>query len=355
MSPGDDRTVAGSRVAKQVQQKERESVMSTEAMNASPKKVPLLKRFFVQSYSSAVSATILLVLVFSIFTDSFLSNYNLFNLSRTVASYGFIAAAQMMVVVIGGMNVSVGSVGALCTVICGLLMQEAHMPSILVVPITVIAGMACGWVNGQLITRLKLAPFVITLAMSFIYDGIATGVSHGYPYNVNADFTELGRGRFLGTSQLFALFILLVLVLVVVFRYTLFGRNVLAVGGNEAAARLSGIRADRVTVLCNMLSCGLAAVAAMLWTSRTGSASPTTGADWMLYSVAVCAIGGISLNGGNFTAIGFVCGALILTMVRNGLTMLNVDIYFEKAFLGAIILFAVSMEAIRSRVARRMV
>ena len=93
----------------------------------------------------------------------------------------------------------------------------------------------------------------------------------------------------------------------------------------------------------------------MLWTSRTGSASPTTGADWMLYSFAVCAIGGISLNGGNFTAVGFFCGACILTMVRNGLTMLNVDIYFEKAFLGAIILIAVSVESIRSRVAKRMI
>ena len=207
----------------------------------------------------------------------------------------------------------------------------------------------------MLITRLRLAPFVITLAMQFVYDGIATGISHGYSYTVNEGFSDLGRGRFLGTSQLFALFVLLVLILVVVFRYTLFGRNVLAVGGNESAARLSGIKADRITILCNALSCGLAAVAAMLWTSRTGSASPTTGADWMLYSFAVCAIGGISLNGGNFTAIGFFCGACILTMVRNGLTMLNVDIYFEKAFLGAIILIAVSVESLRSRVAKRMI
>ena len=329
--------------------------MNTGASKNSTTKVPILKRFFIQSYSSAVSACVLLVLIFSIFTDSFLSSYNLFNLSRTVASYGFIAAAQLMVAVIGGMNLSVGAVGALCTVICGLLMQNLGLPTILVVPITVIAGLICGWVNGVLITRLRLAPFVITLAMQFVYDGIATGISHGYSYTVNEGFSDLGRGRFLGTSQLFALFVLLVLILVVVFRYTLFGRNVLAVGGNESAARLSGIKADRITILCNALSCGLAAVAAMLWTSRTGSASPTTGADWMLYSFAVCAIGGISLNGGNFTAIGFFCGACILTMVRNGLTMLNVDIYFEKAFLCAIILIAVSVESLRSRVAKRMI
>lgn len=328
--------------------------MNTGATKNNTARVSILKRFFIQSYSSAVTACVLLILIFSVFTDSFLSSYNLFNLSRTIASYGFIAAAQLMVAVIGGMNLSVGSVGALCTVVCGLLMQNLGLPTILVVPITVIAGLICGWINGILITRLRLAPFVITLAMQFVYDGIATGISHGYSYEVNANFTELGRGRIFGTSQLFALFVLLVLILVVVFRFTLFGRNVLAVGGNEAAARLSGIKADRITILCNALSCGLAAVAAMLWTSRTGSASPTTGADWMLYSFAVCAIGGISLNGGNFTAIGFFCGACILTMVRNGLTMLNVDIYYEKAFLGAIILVAVAIESVRSRVAKRM-
>lgn len=329
--------------------------MNSEASKSSARNIPMWKRFFVQSYSSAVSACILLILIFSIFTDSFLSSYNLFNLSRTVASYGFIAAAQLMVAVIGGMNLSVGAVGALCTVISGLMMENLGLPTIVVVPATVVVGLLCGWVNGVLITRLKLAPFVITLAMQFVYDGVATGISHGYSYAVNEGFTELGRGRILGTSQLFALFVLLVLILVVVFRFTIFGRNVLAVGGNESAARLSGIKADRITIECNMLSCGLAAIAAMLWTSRTGSASPTTGADWMLYSFAVCAIGGISLNGGNFTAIGFFCGACILTMVRNGLTMLNVDIYFEEAFLGAIILIAVSVESLRSRVARRMI
>ena len=141
--------------------------MNSEASKSSARKIPMWKRFFVQSYSSAVSACILLILIFSIFTDSFLSSYNLFNLSRTVASYGFIAAAQLMVAVIGGMNLSVGAVGALCTVISGLMMENLGLPTIVVVPATVVVGLLCGWVNGVLITRLKLAPFVITLAMQF--------------------------------------------------------------------------------------------------------------------------------------------------------------------------------------------
>ncbi len=334
--------------------------MTPEAKRGDVRKVPVVKRFFLQSYSSAVCACILLVAIFSIFTDSFLSSFNLFNLSRTIASYGFIAAAQLMVAVIGGMNLAVGAVGGLTTVVVGILMQDMGVSSGLAVAVALCVGILCGLLNGYLITRLRLAPFVITLAMQFVYDGLGMGISHGYSYKVNEGFDSLGRGRvFTGTpfmtSQMFMLFLLLVVVLIVLFRYTRFGRNVLAVGGNESAARLSGINADSVIILCNVISCALAAVAAMLWTSRTGTASPTTGQDWMLYSFAVVAIGGISLNGGSFTAVGFLCGAMILTMVRNGLTMMSVDIYFEKAFIGAVILLAVSVESLRSKVARRIV
>ena len=174
------------------------------------------------------------------------------------------------------------------------------------------------------------------------------------PVQQGKGFSAVGRGRMLGTSSLFVLFVALVLVLVVMFRFTIFGRNVLATGGNISAARLSGIKVDRVVILCNVVSCALAAIAAMLWTSNTRTASPTMGSDWMLFSFAVCAIGGISLAGGNFTAIGFFCGACILTMVRNGLTMMHVDIYFEEMFIGAVILIAVSIESLRSRVARNL-
>lgn len=315
----------------------------------------LLTRFFLQSYSSAITACILLILVFSIFTDSFLTSFNLFNLSRTAAIYGFIAGAQLMVAVIGGMNLSVGAVGALSCVTAGICMQNLGMSGFAAVIVTLIVGALCGLINGLLVVKLRLSGFIITLAMSFIYDGIALGLSHGYPYTLTENFSNLGRAKVVGpASALFVLLVVFVLILVVFFRNVRFGRNILAVGGNPAAAKLSGIQVDWVTVACNMLSCILAAVAALLWCSRTGSATSSTGADWMLYSFAVCAIGGISLNGGNFTGIGFFCGALILTMVRNGLTMLNVDIYFEQAFLGAIILLAVSVESLRTKVAERL-
>ena len=317
------------------------------------KKKPLQK-FFLQSYSSAIVACIALILCFSIFTDSFLSSFNLFNLSRTAALYAFIAGAQLMVAVIGGMNLSVGAVGALSCVMVGVFIQNCGMAEFPAIILTILIAAVCGIINGTLVVKLKLSGFIITLAMSFIYNGIALGISHGYPYKMTEKFSSLGRSKLWGTSALFVIMIVFVIILAVFYKRTKFGRDILATGGNESAARLSGIRVDFITIACNTLSCMIAAVAALLWCSRTGSATSSTGSDWMLHSFAVCAIGGISLNGGNFTAIGFFCGALILTMVRNGLTMLNVDIYYEEAFLGAIILLAVSIESIRTKIAERL-
>lgn len=313
-----------------------------------------LKNFFLQSYSSAIVAIVLLTLIFSFGTDSFLTQYNLFNLSRTASIYAFIAGAQLFVAVIGGMNLAVGAVGALSSVVLGIALQDAGCNIPVAIALTLGIGAICGFINGFLIVKLKLSGFIITLAMSFIYDGIALGISHGYPYSTPEAFSTLGRVKVGPTSGLFLIMCIFVIILTIFFKNTKFGRDILATGGNPSAAELSGIRTGVVTIACNMLSCIFAAIAAILWSSRTGSATSSTGQDWMLYSFAISSIGGISLSGGNFTGIGFFCGAWILTMVRNGLTMLNVDIYFEQAFLGIIILLAVSVEAIRTKVASRM-
>lgn len=313
-----------------------------------------MKKFFLQSWSSAVVAIILLVVIFTVTTDAFLTQYNLFNLSRTAAVYAFIAGAQLMVAVIGGMNLAVGAVGALSSVVLGVAMQDMGLSAPLAIILTLLVGAVCGLINGFLVVKLKLSGFIITLAMSFIYEGIAVGVSHGYAYKLSENFTALGRSKVGPTSGLFVIMIIFVVILAIFFRNMRFGRDILATGGNESAAALSGIRTDMVKVACNTISCVLASVGAIIWASRTGTAVSSTGEDWMLYSFAICAIGGINLSGGNFTAVGFFCGAWILTMIRNGLTMMNVDIYYEQAFLGAIILLAVSIESIRTRVSRKM-
>jgi ribose transport system permease protein len=297
---------------------------------------------------------VILVLVFTIFTDSFLTAFNIYNLSRTAAVYAFIAAAQVIVMVIGDMNLAIGAVGALSTVVMGTLIQDYGFSTLPAVLVALAFSIVCGLITGLLVVKLNLNPFIITLAMSFIFNGLAIGYSHGYSYEMTEDLTWIGRVRISMFSFLFILMIVLVVLLYLLFRHTKYGRDVLAVGGNRTAARLSGINVNGVILSCNVLSCAFACLASILWASRTGTASPNTGSDWMLYSIAVCAIGGIPLLGGRFTALGFFCGAWILTMVRNGLTMLNVDAYYEQVFLGLIILLAVSVEAVRLRVSEKL-
>ncbi|MCD8245578.1 MAG: ABC transporter permease [Parabacteroides sp.] len=210
-----------------------------------------------------------------------------------------------MVVVIGGMNLAVGAVGALSSVVLGILLQDIGTSIPVAVAATICVGLLCGVINGILVVKLKLSGFIITLAMSFVYGGLAVGLSHGYPYNLPANFTTLGRARVGPTSALFIIMIIFVVVLGIFYSRTRYGRNILATGGNESAAALSGIKVDQVKIACNALSCGIAALAAILWASRTGTAVSSTGSDWMLYSFAICAIGGISLSGGNCTSIGF--------------------------------------------------
>ena len=316
--------------------------------------VSLFKRFFLQSYSSAIVAIVILVFIFSVFTKAFLTPFNIFNLSRTASVYAFIGAAQLILMVIGDMNLGIGACGALSTVVMGTLITEFGVPTLPAVLAALLLSALCGLVIGLLVVKLKLNPWIITLAMSFVFDGLAIGYSHGYSYEMPEALTWIGRTKVSMFSFLFCLMVIMIVILYIMFRHTKYGRDILAVGGNRTAARLSGINVDWIIISCNILSCVFACLAAILWATRTGTASPNTGSDWMMYSIAVCAIGGIPLLGGSFTALGFFCGAWILTMVRNGLTMLNVDVYFEQVFLGVIILLAVSVESIRARVAEKM-
>lgn len=327
----------------------------TQAGSLPANNTPLLKRFFLKSYSSAIAAIVILTVIFTISSDSFLSAYNIFNLSRTSAIYGFIGASQLILMVIGDMNLGIGGVGAMTTVVMGSALVDFGASPPVAIALCLITAALCGLIIGLMVVKLRLSPWIITLAMNFVFNGLAIGYTHGYPYAVPTSMTWVGRSKIFSWFSFLALMILIfVIVLYVMFQHTKFGRNILAVGGNRTAARLSGINVDGTIIACNILSCLFASIAAILWACRTGTVSPNTGADWMMYSIAVCAIGGIPLNGGSFTALGFYCGSWILTMVRNGLTMMNVDVYYEQVFLGIIILVAVSVESVRQRVAEKM-
>ena len=293
-------------------------------------------------------SALLLFVGFSLSSESFLSAYNLFNISRIIAFSAFVALAQAVVLVAGGMNLSVGAIGGLATIATGYGIQVLGLPGWLAGSFALAIGCTAGLLNGLIITRLKINSFVTTLATLFVFTGLVHGFSEGYAYTeIPRGFTFLGRQKFLGLSNLFWVMALVLLVTHYMFRHTVFGRRLLATGGNLEAARLSGINTDRMLLSSHILSGGLAALAAVLWVSRMGSAQPATGKDWLITSFAVAIVGGTGLAGGSISALGLLMGAFIIVLIKNGLVLLEANVYYEQAFLGSIILLAVVVSRLR--------
>jgi ribose transport system permease protein len=314
----------------------------------------LIKTIFARPEMTVIAADLILVLIFTVFSDSFLTPYNIFNISRTAALYMFIALGQAMVVLVGGMNLSLGQIGGMTVVISGFCMHELGWGSVAAIAVGLCVGLTAGLLNGCIITLLKLNSFVVTLATSFIYTGVINGISRGFPYNnIPPGFKAAGRDGLLGVPILLCLAVVTLAVVGYIFKYTVTGRRLLATGGNAEAARMSAINTDRMIILANMASGLFAAIAGLLWISRTGSAQPSTGADWMVVSFAVSVIGGTALKGGVINPIGIFFSAFLIVMVKNGLVMLGANIYFEQTYLGAILLLAVSLESIRAILDRR--
>ena len=306
-----------------------------------------IRRLLGRQEVPVLAAVLILGLVFYFASDNFLSPYNIYTLSRTAALYMFVALSQAMVIIVGGMNLSLGYIGGMSVVMVGYLMQNLHTSGTVAVLGALLLGIAAGTLNGVLITRMKINSFIITLATSFIYKGLITGVSEGYPYTELAKgFTWLGRGKFMGLPLMLYLAALVLAVIWFVFRYTVTGRKLLATGGNAQAARMAAVNTDSSALIANILSGLFAAIAGVCAVSMNGSAQPTTGSDWMIYSFAVSVIGGTALSGGVIQPAGIFIAAYLIVMIKNGLVMMNANIYYEQTYLGLILLVAVSLGSV---------
>jgi ribose transport system permease protein len=304
---------------------------------------------------SVLIATLLLGTAFAASSSSFLNPFNVFNVSRTAAIYVWIALSQALVLVVGGMNLSVGQIGGLTVVTAGYLLDVQRAPIWVAVVCGVLTGVAAGLVNGLIITWLKLNAFVVTLATSFVFQGLISGITRGFPYtNIPPEITGVGRGGIGALPWVLVFSVVILAVLSTFFRLTVTGRGLLAAGGNETAARLSGIPTNRMVVVAHVLSGALASGAALLWISRTGSAQPATGEDWMVISFAVAVIGGTAMVGGAINMPGILFAAFLMAIVNNGLVMLNANVYFEQTYLGIILLLAVSIPTLRGLLNHRL-
>jgi ribose transport system permease protein len=289
----------------------------------------------------------------AIASGTFLSGYTMFVLSRQAAFYILIALSQAVCLAVGGMNLSVGGIGSMVTVVLGLCLEQWRLPWGLAAAVAMACGCLGGLVNGLLITGLKIDSFIVTLSMMFIYMGLRSGISGGQPYAVPESFTYIGQQAVLGVPWVFIIAVLVLALVSYGFRNTVFGRYLLATGGNVQAARLSGIDTDGMIVRANVLSGFFAALAAVLWASQLGSATPETGDNWLIISFAVAIIGGTGLSGGVISAVGIFLGAAVFMLIKHGLVEVKANPYFANAFLGLLILLAIVVDRIREVYAQR--
>lgn len=309
----------------------------------------ILKNLLRRSETGITVAAVILFIIFSVASPSFLTAYNIFNVSRNISLYVFIAIAQALAIVGGGMNLSVGAIGGLGVVATGYFIDVLGAPPWIAVVVALFVGFAAGTFNGVIITKVGLNSFVVTLATLFIFTGLVYGFTKGYPYiNIPKSFTIIGRKGVFSLPYLFWLMVCALGFIYYMFKFMRFGRRLIATGGSIEATRLSGVNTDRIIIISNILSGLFAALAGVLWVSRMGSAQPSTGQNWLIISFAVAIIGGTALSGGAISALGIFMGGVIIVMIRNGLILLNVNVYFEQTFLGVIILLAVAVDRIRT-------
>lgn len=300
-------------------------------------------------------ALFLLCLVISLLSDKFFTVDNGWNVLRQISVNICISTGMTLVVLTAGIDLSVGSVLAFCGALtAGLLKSGIAIPSLnLYIGFTLlgaiiaglIAGSLLGAFNGWAITRFRVPPFVATLAMLAMARGFTMLWTAGFPVSaLGADFTYIGTGWFLGIPVPVWITAVIVLMAMLVTRKTRLGRHIYAVGGNEGAARLSGISVGRVKVIAYMIAGLLAAVGGIMVTARLDSAQPNAGESYELDSIAAVVIGGTSLSGGRGTVLGTVQGAMIIGVLNNGLVLLNVSPFWQQVVKGAVILLAVVID-----------
>ena len=290
--------------------------------------------------------------------DSFLSVENLSYVARAFSFIAIMAFGECMVIITAGIDLSIGSVFGLSAVCSALVMKFAikaewlAADSFLLAIICFLAGMivgaALGCVNALFITKTKLPPFIATLGMLSIARGLAEAVTVGWPIQVSSSiFRYLGQG-FIGFIPVpVIIMILLAGVMTFFLRKTILGRYVFAIGSNEEAARLSGINVDRMKFMVYSLSSLFAGIGGMLLVARLGVAQSSAGFGYELDGIAAVVIGGASLMGGEGSILGVVLGAAIMGVIRNGLVLLNVSAYWQKAAIGAVLILAIVLDQLR--------
>ena len=295
---------------------------------------------------------LVLCVAFSLTTNTFMSVRNLLNVIDQLTVLGIMALGMTAVIVMGGIDLSVGSVLALSMMVMGWLSNVVGLPMPLAMGAALVVGAACGFVSGLLVTKANLPAFIATLAMMSIARGLANMITDGTQIVAYVDwFSALSIVRYFGfMSVSVALFIVLTIVAALYMKYRTGGRALYAIGGSAEVARLAGIPVKRITLAVYSMCGLLAGLAGVVMSTRLDSSSPSGGLGYELDTIAAVVIGGASLSGGVGTIWGTLMGVLTIGVLRNGLNLLGVSPFVQQIVIGCVIVLAVAVDANKRKV-----
>lgn len=306
----------------------------------------------------AFSGLLALMVVFSLASPNFLQTPNILAILQATSVNGVLAIAATLVIITGGIDLSVGTLMTFCAVMAGVVLTYLGMPLPLGILGAILAGAAAGLVSGTIVAKLKVPPFIATLGMMLILKGLSLVVSGTKPiyFNSTPGFSEISLGSIVGSivpsvplpNGVLILFVVAIVISFVLSR-TALGRYTFALGSNEEAVRLSGVNVDRWKIAVYALSGSICGIAGLLIASRLNSAQPALGQGYELDAIAAVVIGGTSLSGGRGTVLGTLIGALIISVLANGLRILSVAQEWQTVVTGTIIILAVYADILRRR------
>lgn len=296
------------------------------------------KRFFMSKEMMLTYVLILIMGLITMINPVFLTPGNLLSVLKQVTVIAIIAVGQTFIIASGGIDLSVGYLMAVSSIVFATLLS-AGMNIVLCMVMGILASMALGFVNGVMVTKLRLPPFIITFGMANIAKGIVLVITQSYVIQVrNPIMSYIGIGEIAGIPVM-ALFVpVFVLLGWFLMNKTVFGDHVLAIGGNEAAARLSGIRVNRVKTIVYTMTGVLCGVAGILITARLNGGNPNAGLTTDMDTIGAVIVGGTSFSGGIGTVVGSFIGAFLMGVIRNGLVLMNVDLYWQTIVTGTIVI-----------------
>jgi ribose transport system permease protein len=330
-----------------------DSLSKAGSNTVSQPRLKTLKQIFARPEIGVFLILMTMVVFLSIYTDTFLTSTNIFNILRNFSWIAISAFGQCMVVITAGIDLAVGSVMALAGLASAMLLAQG-VPVPLAVIGGILVGSLVGFFNGLMITKGKLPPFIATLGSLLMARGICNGLTGGWPVrDLPESFKQLGQYEIpvgnIGIPLPLIFMLILAVITSIFLSRTIWGYRIYAVGGNETATSLSGINTDRVKVMVYTLCGLLTAIGGILMTARLGVAAPTAASGYELDIIAAAVVGGSSLTGGEGSILGVLLGAALMQVLRTGLVLTGVSAYWLQAVQGLVIVVAIMVDQLRKR------